>query len=84
MDLVKARAVVATALAAQTGATPEEITPDQQLAMIPGIESVRILRAVVRIEDEFDIAIPDDFLFETATVQQLVELVAKLVEKGRR
>jgi len=75
--------VVCAALAAEADPDLDGIDPDWQLTEIPGLESVRALRAVVRIEDACGIAIPDDFLFETNTVRQLADLVARLVEKSR-
>jgi acyl carrier protein len=76
-------ALVCAALAAEADPDLEKIDPAWELASIPGLESVKALRAVVRIEDAYGIAIPDDFLFETATVQQLADLVTRLVEKSR-
>jgi len=70
--------VVAAALAEQSEVDLADIYADQELAAIPGMESVNILRAVVRIEQECDIIIPDDFLFETATVADLTRLVTSL------
>jgi acyl carrier protein len=74
---------VVTALAAEADIDAATIDADQTLATIPGMESVKILRAVVRIEEEYRIAVPDDFLFEVATVRELAKLVARLVEKPR-
>jgi acyl carrier protein len=71
-------ALVTQALAAQTGLQPDDIEPGLALAEIPGIESVKVIRAIVEIEDAYAIVIPDDFLFETATVADLVAFVASL------
>ena len=76
-------ALVCAALAAEADPDLGQIDPDSELATIPGLVSVKALRAVVRIEDAYRIAIPDDFLFETATVRQLADLVTRLVEKSR-
>ncbi|MFJ5549105.1 acyl carrier protein [Streptomyces sp. NPDC093225] len=73
--------VVVRALAAHSGARPASIDTAKPLAAIPGIESVKALRAITEIEDELGIAIPDDFLFETATVGDLAAFVAGLVEE---
>ncbi len=72
-------ALVTRALATQTGLRTDEIDPGLPLSAIPGIESVKVLRAVVEIEDTCEIVIPDDFLFETATVADLVAFVITLV-----
>lgn len=74
--------VVVTALAAEAGVDPSQIDAGQDLATIEGIESVKILRAVVRVEEECRIAIPDDFLFETATVRDLADLVSALAGRS--
>jgi len=76
-------AVVVAALAAEVDLDPSQIDAGQELATIEGIDSVKILRAVVRVEEECRIAVSDDFLFETATVRDLADLVTHLVEKAR-
>jgi acyl carrier protein len=76
-------ALVCAALAAEADPGLDGIDPSWELAAIPGLESVKALRAVVRIEDAYGISIPDDFLFETATVRQLADLVTRLVERSR-
>jgi len=75
--------VVVAALAAAVSLAADQIKTSQRLAQIPGMESVKILRAVVRIEDYYHINVPDDFLFETATVADLIDLVARLVKESR-
>jgi acyl-CoA synthetase (AMP-forming)/AMP-acid ligase II/acyl carrier protein len=76
-------AIVTGALAAEASTDPGKIHAPQELAAIPGLDSVKILRAVVRIEEDSGISIPDDFLFETATVQDLANLVTRLTGGGR-
>jgi acyl carrier protein len=73
-------ALVIRALATQVELRPEEIDPDAPLGAIPGIESVKVLRAIVEIEDACEIIVPDDFLFEAATVADLAAFVASLAE----
>lgn len=76
-------AFVVAALAAEADLHPSQIDAGQALATIEGIESVKIVRAVVRVEEECHIAVPDDFLFETATVGDLADLVTRLAEKAQ-
>jgi acyl carrier protein len=76
-------AIVAAALAAEAGLQPDLIDASQELSAIEGIESVKILRAVVQVEEECGIAVPDDFLFETATVRDLADLVSELARQRR-
>jgi acyl carrier protein len=71
---------VRRALAGQAGLSPDEIALTDAFRTIPGMESVRVLRAIVDIERECGVVVPDDFLFESATVADLVALVSSLVE----
>lgn len=75
-------AIVTRALAAQTGLRAEDIDPGHGLSTIPGIESVTILRAVAQIEEICSVAIPDDFLFDVATVTDLAKFVADLAGRS--
>ncbi|MFI0939830.1 acyl carrier protein [Streptomyces sp. NPDC021020] len=73
---------VVRALAAHSGGDASAIDADKPLSAISGIESVKALRAITDIEDELDVVIPDDFLFETASVRELADFVAGLVREG--
>jgi acyl carrier protein len=75
-------AAVLRALAAQTGLQPEQIALSDLLWAIPGMESVKVLRAIAEIEADRGVTVPDDFLFETATVADLVELISSLTRTG--
>ena len=70
--------VVVDALADQIGIHRDQIDPDRPLAAIPEVESIHVLRAISSIEQACAVEIPDDFLFETATVRELAEFVAEL------
>ncbi|MEV7414893.1 acyl carrier protein [Streptomyces sp. NPDC089919] len=70
--------IVVRALAAQAAVPATGIDADKPLSAVPGIESVKALRAITDIEDECGVVIPDDFLFETATVRELAAFVASL------
>ncbi|MCX4695806.1 acyl carrier protein [Streptomyces sp. NBC_01408] len=74
--------IVVRALAAQANVPATGIDTDKPLSAVPGIESVKALRAITDIEDECDVVIPDDFLFETATVRELAEFVSSLIPEG--
>lgn len=82
MSLTETLGVVVRALATQAGVEPAAIDTDKPLSAVPGIESVKALRAITEIEDECDVVIPDDFLFETASVRELAEFVASLAREG--
>ncbi|MCY0932177.1 acyl carrier protein [Streptomyces sp. H27-H1] len=74
--------IVVRALAAQANVPATGIDTDKPLSAVPGIESVKALRAITDIEDECDVVIPDDFLFETATVRELADFVSSLIPEG--
>lgn len=73
--------VVVRALAGQVGIDPDRIDPDRPLAAVPDIESVHVLRSITQMEEECSVVIPDDFLFETATVRELAGCIANLMER---
>jgi acyl carrier protein len=70
--------VVLDALAAHAGVDPQRIDVDAPLSAIHGIESVKALRAITDVEDACEVLIPDDFLYETATVRQFCDKVREL------
>ncbi|MFF3405297.1 acyl carrier protein [Streptomyces sp. NPDC002742] len=82
MSVTDTLAIVVRALATQAGVDSAAIDADKPLSAVPGIESVKALRAITEIEDECEVVIPDDFLFETASVRELAEFVASLAREG--
>ncbi|WP_330335396.1 acyl carrier protein (plasmid) [Streptomyces sp. NBC_00536] len=82
MSAEKTLDTVVSALAHQANVPATSIDPDKPLTAVPGIESVKALRAITDIEDAYDVVIPDDFLFETATVGELAAFVASLIPEG--
>jgi acyl carrier protein len=73
--------IVISALARQIGIEPGRIDADRPLAAVPGIESVHVLRALADVEDSCSVLVPDDFLFESATVRELANVIAELAEQ---
>jgi acyl carrier protein len=73
--------IVIQALAGQVGIEPGGIDADRPLSAVPGIESVHVLRALADVEDACTVLVPDDFLFESATVRELANVIAGLVEQ---
>jgi hypothetical protein len=64
--------------AEQAGLRAEQIQLSGVLWAIPGMESVQVLRAITNTEVACGIAVPADFLLETATVADLARLVSSL------
>lgn len=73
--------IVIQALAGQVGIEPGDIDADCPLSAVPGIESVHVLRAIAEVEDACSVLVPDDFLFESATVRELASFIAELAEQ---
>jgi hypothetical protein len=73
--------VVVDALAHHVGIDRRLIDADQPLSAIPDVESIHVLRAIASIEQSCEVIIPDDFLFESATVRELAVLVGGLVDR---
>jgi acyl carrier protein len=80
-DSTDALGVVIHALAGQVGIEPWLIDANRPLSAVPGIESIHVLRALAEVEDDCSVLIPDDFLFETATVRELASFIAGLMEQ---
>jgi acyl carrier protein len=72
------RLAVFASLAAQLETTAAEIDPDTPLIELPGMESVLLLRAIVMIEEELGVTIPDDIFYEASTPRQLADIVLEL------
>lgn len=47
---------------------------------LPGIESIRILRSVVRIESHFDVELDDEVVFRVRNVRELASAILEDLE----
>ncbi|WP_405496304.1 acyl carrier protein [Nocardia sp. NBC_00511] len=61
----------------ETGLPAEQLTPDADLRAMAGVDSVRVLRMIARIERTFDIELEDEDVFGTATLGQVAVVVDK-------
>lgn len=69
-------------IAREFGVTPELVAEASSLRDTPGVESLRLLRAVTAIEKRFCIEVPDEMVFSVETVPQLAGLVRTLQEQS--
>jgi acyl carrier protein len=60
---------------------PQTLTNDANLRAIPGIESIVILRIIVKVEDRFDIELEDQTVFGVETIQDIANAVQALALK---
>ena len=65
-----------TAIAAkETGIPVEELGPDLDLRQVEGVDSVKVLRVVARIERDHDIELSDEQVFSFASVSDVADAV---------
>ncbi|GAA3028367.1 acyl carrier protein [Actinokineospora globicatena] len=69
-------------VAGEFGLPAADIGPDVDLGSLEGADSVKVLRAVAKIERTYDIELEDDQVFGLKTVRDAATLVvATLAEK---
>lgn len=54
---------------------PDQVRPDTELADLPGLDSVKLLRIVTALEGRYDIGIDDERLYGLCLVEDLVHVV---------
>jgi acyl carrier protein len=78
-------ATVTDIAAAEIGVPPASLAPDTDLRAIEGIDSVKVLRMIARIEREYGVELSDEDVFSLTTVEGTVSAVrAALAEQGIR
>lgn len=65
-------------LAATLGIPVDSINLDDVLADLPEMSSINVVRMVAKIEQRFDITIPDEDIFEARTVSDIVATVQRV------
>ncbi|MET7773311.1 acyl carrier protein [Nocardia sp. NPDC005366] len=68
------RTVTAIAVA-ETGIPEAELRPDVDLRAMAGVDSVRVLRMVAKIERTYDIELEDEAVFGMSTLDDVVAVV---------
>jgi acyl carrier protein len=58
-------------------ASQVEVT--ENLRELPGIESIKVLRIVAKIEKKYDIELDDDVVFRTNTIEEIAQAVTRLL-----
>ena len=78
-------ATVTDIAAAELGVSPASLAPHTDLRAIEGIDSVKVLRMIARIEREYAVELSDEDVFSLTTVEGTVSAVrAALAEQGSR
>ncbi|MFC4128748.1 acyl carrier protein [Nocardia rhizosphaerae] len=66
----------------ETGLSATELTPDADLRGMAGVDSVRVLRMIARIERAFDIELEDSDVFGMSTLAEVTAVVERSVREA--
>lgn len=66
---------VATTIARELKIDEGQLTPTLDLRSISGIESIKVLRIVCKVEQQYDVELEDDAVFRASTIQDIVTAV---------
>ena len=64
-------------LAEQLGVDESKITPETNVIVDLGADSLDLVEVLMSLEDEFNVSIPDEAIAEVKTVKQIVEYIEK-------
>jgi acyl carrier protein len=56
----------------------EELKGDTNLRELPGVESIRVLRIIARLERAYDVELEDELVFRVQTLGELADAIRKL------
>ncbi|KAA8880322.1 acyl carrier protein [Nocardia colli] len=68
--------------AAETGIPAAELLPDVDLRGMAGVDSVRVLRMVAKIERSYDIEMEDEDVFGLSTLNDVVKVVDRSLQEA--
>jgi acyl carrier protein len=65
-------------ISTELGVPAEELARDVRLRSLPGMESMKVLSIILKVEKKYGIELPDDATFRLETVGQFLDLVQSL------
>ncbi|WP_330253451.1 acyl carrier protein [Nocardia sp. NBC_00565] len=68
--------------AAETGIAQADLLPDVDLRGMAGVDSVRVLRMVAKIERTYDIELEDQDVFGLSTLSDVVKVVDRALREA--
>ncbi|MFF3227314.1 acyl carrier protein [Nocardia suismassiliense] len=68
--------------AAETGIAEADLRPDVDLRGMAGVDSVRVLRMVAKIERTYGIELEDEDVFGLSTLNDVVEVVDRTLSEA--
>lgn len=66
---------VAATIARELKIDEVQLTPTLDLRSIAGIESIKVLRIICKVEQQYDVELEDDAVFRASTIQDIVDAV---------
>lgn len=68
--------------ATETGIAATDLRPDVDLRGMAGVDSVRVLRMVAKIERAYDIEMEDEDVFGLASLNDVVKVVERALQEA--
>ncbi|MBO5045944.1 MAG: acyl carrier protein [Clostridia bacterium] len=69
---------VSKLLAEQLNVAEEAVTPEKEIIKDLGADSLDIVELMMALEDEYGVTLPDDEVVDVKTVQDIVDMLAKI------
>ncbi|MFC5802657.1 acyl carrier protein [Streptomyces formicae] len=74
------RREVRAALSELLECAPEEVDLGRRLTELPGMDSLRLVESVVTLEDDWNISLDDEALFDVRTGDDLCALIERTMQ----
>jgi acyl carrier protein len=74
----KLRTIISRIICETLEITPAALEQTQNLRQLESVDSINLVRVIARIEEQFDVVLDDDLVFEVTTLDELVSAVARL------
>lgn len=69
---------VSKLLAEQLNVSVDAVTPEKEIVKDLGADSLDIVELMMALEDEYGVTLPDDEVVDVKTVQDIVDMLAKI------
>jgi acyl carrier protein len=56
----------------------EQIEPTTNLRELPGVESIKVLRIIAKLERAYGVELEDELVFRVKTVQELADAITQM------
>jgi acyl carrier protein len=74
---------VAAMIARELKIEQVQLTPTLDLRSIAGIESIKVLRIISKVEQQYDVELEDEAVFRVNTIQDIVDAVRNAAASGK-